>query len=147
MLFFFHFSKSKLLFSKILKKNHLFLIMNFESCYKLLLHHNYFWSKNFWQWNDSPFKIFWNLHGHAFCFFIFSIWKNTTTLLLMIHLKCTVVHFANLNSSSINKPFLNCVASDVLFLFFQFLIYVYFNEAFVKSFMKKISFHNKNFQK
>ena len=33
--------------------------------------------------------------------------RNNTTPLLMIHLKCTVVHYANLNSSSINKPFLN----------------------------------------
>ena len=28
----------------------------------------------------------------------------------------------------------------------QFLIYVYFNDAFVKNFMKKLSFFNANFQ-
>ena len=54
----------------------------------------------------------------------------------MIHLKCTDVHYANLNSSSINKPYCK------LFRFFQFLIYVYFSEIFVK----KLSFLNINFQ-
>ena len=59
-----------------------------------------------------------------------------TTSLLMIHWKCTVVHYANLNSSSINKPFLNYGLLNMLFCFFRFLIYVYFNEAFVKNFVK-----------
>ena len=65
--------------------------------------------------------------------------RNITTSFLMMHLKCTVVNYANLNSSSINKPFLNMLfnrPSNMLFRFFQFLIYVYFNEAFVKKFMK-----------
>ena len=35
-----------------------------------------FWSTYFWQWNDGPFKIFWNFTGNAFCFFIFSKWKK-----------------------------------------------------------------------
>ena len=56
--------------------------------------------------------------------------RNITTSLLMIHLKCAVVHYANLNSSSINKPFLNYGLLNMLFRFFQFLIYVYFNEFF-----------------
>ena len=74
--------------------------------------------------------------------------RNITTSLLMIHLKCTVVHYANihlkctvvhyanLNSSSKNKPFLNYGLLNMLFRFFRFLIYVYFSEAFVKKFMK-----------
>ena len=62
--------------------------------------------------------------------------RNITTSLLMIHLKCTVVHYANLNSSSKNKPFLNYGSLNMLFRFFRFLIYVYFNEAFAKKFMK-----------
>ena len=32
--------------------------------------------------------------------------RNITTSLLMIHLKCTVVHYANLNWSSMTKSFL-----------------------------------------
>ena len=34
----------------------------------------------------------------------------------------------------------------MLFLSFRFLICVYFNEAFVKKFMKELSFFNTNFQ-
>ena len=61
--------------------------------------------------------------------------RNITSSLLMIHLKCTVVHYSNLNSSSINKPFLNYGPLNMLYFFsffFWFLIYVYFNEVFVK---------------
>ena len=46
--------------------------------------------------------------------------KNIATFLLMIHLKCTV-HYASLNSSSVNKPFLNYGLLNVLFRFFYFL--------------------------
>ena len=59
------------------------------------------------------------------------------------------MHYANLNSSSINKLFLNCGPLNMLFrfcFFFQFLIYVCFNEAFFNKFMKKLSFFNTNFQ-
>ena len=62
--------------------------------------------------------------------------RNITTSLLMIHLKCTVVHYSNLNSSSINKPFLNYGPLNMLFRFFRFLIYVYFNAALAKKFTK-----------
>ena len=44
----------------------------------------------------------------------------------MIHLKCTVVHYANLNSSILK---LRAVEHAIPLGFF---IYVYFNEAFVK---------------
>ena len=72
--------------------------------------------------------------------------RNITTSLLMIHLKCTVVHYANLNSSSKNKAFLNYGSLNMLFRFFRFLIYVYFNETFVKKLMKQLSSFNTNFQ-
>ena len=62
--------------------------------------------------------------------------RNMTTSFLMIHLKCTVVHHTNLNWSSKNKPFWNYGSLKMLFCFFPFLICVYFNEAFVKIFMK-----------
>ena len=51
------------------------------------------------------------------------------------------LHYA----STINKPYLQAVFAARLF-FFQFLIYVYFSEPFVKNFMKKLAFFNKNFQ-
>ena len=53
-----------------------FFIMNFESYYEVLLRYKYFWSTHFWLWNNDPFKIFWNLHGNAFYFFISSKWKK-----------------------------------------------------------------------
>ena len=46
----------------------------------------------------------------------------------MIHLKCTVVHYANLNSSILKL----WVVEYAISFFFSFIIYVYFNEAFVK---------------
>ena len=70
----------------------------------------------------SLLKIGLNLNGNAFCFLIFSFnERNIATSLLMIHLKCTVVHYANLNSSSINKPYLLAVEYTFLLFFFDFL--------------------------
>ena len=79
--------------------------------------------------------FFFNLHGYAFWLF-FRNERKMTASLLMIHLKCTLVHYTNLNWSSENKLFLNYGSLNMLFCFFQFLIYVYFNEAFVKIFIK-----------
>ena len=47
--------------------------------------------------------------------------RNIATSLLMRHLKCTVVHYANLNSSSINKPYLGAVEYAILFFYFFFV--------------------------
>ena len=63
----------------------------------------------------------------------------------MIHLTFTAVHYANLNSSSLNKYYLQAVEYTISF-FFPFHIYVCFNDAFIKNFMKKLSFFNANFQ-
>ena len=78
--------------------------------------------------------------------FIFSKSKNITNSLLMLHLKCTVAHYDSLNSSLTNKPFLNHGSLNMLFCFFGFLIYIYFNNKFAKNFIKKLSFFNTNFQ-
>ena len=72
--------------------------------------------------------------------------RNIATSLLMTHLKYSIVRCANLNSSSINKLFLSYGPSKILFCFFRFLINVYFNNDFVKNFMKKLSFFTTNFQ-
>ena len=59
----------------------------------------------------------------------------------------------NLSSSSINKSYLRTIEYAISFFFsisylhylrFLILMYVYFNEAFVKNFMGKLSFFNKN---
>ena len=73
---FFHFSKFQMTIVKNFMEKPSFFKMDFEGSYEVLLHHKYFWSTLFWQWNCGPFKTFWNLHGNAFCFFIFSKWKK-----------------------------------------------------------------------
>ena len=65
--------------------------------------------------------------------------RNITTSVWMIHLKCTVVYYANLNSSSINKPYLRAVEYAISF-FFNFFIYVYFNKIFFKNLKNTIIF-------
>ena len=75
---------------------------------------------------------------------LFLCFLNITTSHLMIHLKCAIVHYTNLNSSSKKKSHLRATEHAISFI--QFLIYVYFNEAFAKNFMKKLSFFNTNFQ-
>ena len=67
----------------------------------------------------------------------------------MEHFKCTFVHYANFNTTSLNKHCLRAVESAISF--FQFSIYVYFNDAFVKTSktfktMNKLSFFNASFQ-
>ena len=44
--------------------------------------------------------------------------RNITTSLLMIHLKCAVVHYVNLNSSSTNNLYLRTVEYVISFFFF-----------------------------
>ena len=135
MLFFnfslFYFSKLKMTIVKRLMEKPSFSIIDFEGSYEVLLGHRYFWSTHFWHWKDGHF------YGTAFYFFLNE--KNIATSLLVIRLKCTVVYYANLNSSSINKPYLQAVEYTISFLFL-FLIYVYFNEAFVKNFLKNYYF-------
>ena len=66
--------------------------------------------------------------------------RNITTSLLMIHLKCAVVHYVNLNSSSTNNLYLRTVEYVISFsfFFFEIIFCIYFNEAFIKNFMKKL---------
>ena len=47
--------------------------------------------------------------------------RNIRTSLLMIHLKCAAVHYANLNSSSINKPYLRAVEYAISFFSISYL--------------------------
>ena len=73
------------------------------------------------------------------CCFLFVL-RGLATSLLMIHLKCAVVYYAILNSSSIKKPYLRTVEYAFFFFFFRILIYDCFNEDFIKNFLKKLSF-------
>ena len=82
------------------------------------------------------------------CFFVslfFSKWRKYCSLTFEDTFKVFKV-FANLNSSSINIPYLYGLL-DVLFRFFRFVIYIHINVPYVKNFMKKLSLFNTNFQK
>ena len=70
--------------------------------------------------------------------------RNITTSLVIIHLKCAVVRYANLNSSSINMPYLRAVEYAIQFFLIFYLCL--FQQSFVKNFMKILSFFNTNFQ-
>ena len=90
----------------------------------------------------QPFLVFFEISTemHYVSLFLLNE-RNITTSLLMIRLNCTVVHYANVNSSSssINKPYLRTVEYAILFFlsieFVIFLIYIYFDEASVKNFI------------
>ena len=57
--------------------------------------------------------------------------RKIITSLLMIHLKCAVVRYSNLNSRSINKPYLRAVEYDISF-FFDFLFIFIFTRLLQK---------------
>ena len=63
--------------------------------------------------------------------------KSITTSLLMIHLKYTIVHYSNLNSSSISKPFLNYGPLNMLF-FFSFFYNFLFTFILTRLLSKKL---------
>ena len=131
--FFFTFPNFNWLLPKILRKNHLF--------------YNGF--RRFFDNKTTALLTFFEISAemhYASLFFLNE--RNITTSLLMIYLKCTVLHYADLNLSYINKPYLQAVEYAILFFcFFRFLIYGYFKEAFAKkNFKKKLSFCNTNFQ-
>ena len=67
---------------------------------------------------------------------------NVPIPLMTIHLKRTAVHHANLKQAVFKLQ----ATKYALFFFFRFLIYVCFNENFVKNVMKKLSVFNTNFQ-
>ena len=75
------------------------------------------------------------------CFFVslfFSKWRKCCSLTFEDTFKVFKV-FANLNSSSINIPYLYGLL-DVLFRFFRFVIYIHINVLYVKNFMKNSHF-------
>ena len=64
------------------------------------------------------FKIFREMH---FVSLFLLNERNIKNSLLMIHLKYTVAHYANLNSSSINKPYLRFVEYAISFFLISYL--------------------------
>ena len=114
------------------------LIIDFEGFYEVLPRHKYFYLHIFGNETTALlifFEISMEMH---FVSLFFLNEKNITTSLLMVHLKCTVVHYAILNPSSMSTPFLNYGPLNMLFYFFDF--FVYFNEDFIKNFTKHYHF-------
>ena len=92
----FHFSKFQMTIIKNLMEKPSFFIMDFEGSYEVL---KYLWSSVHTFNNETTallkfFGIFTEMH---FVSLFFLNERNIMTSILMIHLKCTVVHYANTN--------------------------------------------------
>ena len=99
------------------------------------------------------FEICTEIH---FVFLFFLNEKNISTSLLIIHLKCdvmycyvlfpfTIYNYANLNSSSLSKPYLRAVEYAILLLFDILYIFILM-KLLSKILLKKLSLFNTNFQ-
>ena len=143
---FFHFPKFEMTTVKNLMKNQPFIkwisrvLMKF--CYVIK---NIFDLHTFDNERTDHLKFFEISTEMHFVSLFFLHEGNVTISLLIIHVKCTVVHYVKLNSSSLNKHYSRAV--EYAISFFRFLIYVYFNDASIKNFMEKLLFFNANFQK
>ena len=120
-------------------------MMDIKSSYKLLLSHKDLRSRNFWQWNDGPLKIFKNLYGNAFSLLVFIKGKIIAVCHLMIHIKCGAIIFLNENWRSLKQRFWNNGPSNMLSHFFMFFIFSYLYGIFAENFMKKLSLFKMNF--
>ena len=116
---FFIFPNFKWLLWKVLCKNHLFLQWILRVLIKFYYVLNMFGPHTFDIERTALLKIFEISTKTYFISLVFLNEKNIKTSLL-IYWKCVVVHYRSLNSSSINKPYLWV--------------------AFIKNFMKKLSF-------
>ena len=75
------------------------------------------------KWNGGPFNFFSICTDIHFGSLFFPNERNMAISLLMIHLKCTVVHYTNLNWSFKNKSSLSYGSLNILFrFFFRFFI-------------------------
>ena len=108
--FFFTFPNFNWLLPKILRKNHLF--------------YNGF--RRFFDNKTTALLTFFEISAEMhYASLSFLNERNITTLLLMKHLKCTVLHYADLNLSYINKPYLQAVEYAILFFLFFSISYLW----------------------
>ena len=121
-IFVFIFPKFKWLLLKILRKNFLF----YNGFLKFL-------------WSSTSSEIF------LIYKFLTMKRRPFENFLKFVHLKCTVAHYAHLNSSPINKPFLNYGLSNMLFCFF--LVFLFFFWYFLKRLLSKTFWKNYRFLK
>ena len=114
---FFHFSIFQMTIVKNVMEKPFFFIIDIVDFYEILLRRKYFRSTYFWQWDKVLLKFFEiSMEMHFVSLFPLNE-GDITTSFLMIHLKCTVVHYNNLNPSSINNPLLRDVEYVTLFFF------------------------------
>ena len=142
MLFFnfglFHFPKFQITIVKNFMEKPSFFIMDFESSNEVLLRHNYFDVQIFDNETTALLNIFEICTEMCFVSIFFLNERNITISLLIIATfkEYCFAWYVKLSSRSIIKSFLNYMPPNMLFRFFRFLIYVYFNEAFVKNLSK-----------
>ena len=74
---------------------------------------------------NHPFLFSENSMEIHFVYLFFVNERNITTSLLMISLKLTVVHYANVSSSSINKSNLRAAEYGISFLFVFFISFLF----------------------
>ena len=106
---------------KILRKNHPFSYCISRVLMKVYYVTNIFDLYTFHNETTTFLKFFEIYTEMDFVSLFFLNEKNITTSLLMIHLKHTVVHYANLNSSSINKPYLRAVEYAISFFSISYI--------------------------
>ena len=117
----FYFSKFQMTIVKNLTNNHQLFIMDFKSPFEVLLRHKYFYLQVFHNETAALLKFF-EIYTKMRFASLFSLnERNIATSLFVIHLKCTVVYYANLKSSSIDQPFLNQGPSNMLFFYFSLM--------------------------
>ena len=108
------------------------LVKDFEGSQVVLLRHNFFYLRIFDNEAAIILKFFEVCMEMHFVSLFFLKERNIATSLLMIHLKCSIVHYANQAPQTSRSYW----PLNMLFHFFRFLIYVYFNEAFVEKIFK-----------
>ena len=89
-------------------------MMDFEGSDEVLVRHNIFDLDSFDSETTALLKVFEIWTEMHFLSLVFRNEKNITTSFLIIQLKCAIVHYANLNLSSINKPYLRAVEYAIL---------------------------------
>ena len=93
--------------------------MDFKGSHKVL--QNFFDLYFFHNETMAPLKFF-EISTEILSLYLFEMKeRNITTSLLKIYLKYAVVHYANLNSSTINKPDLRAVQYVISFFSISFL--------------------------
>ena len=118
---FFIFPSFKCLLSKIFWEVHPFLQWISSVLKKFFYVTNIFDLHTFDNETTALLKFFEISAEIHFVSLFFITERNISTSLLMIHLKCTIVYYANLNWSSINKPYLRTVEYAILFFSISYL--------------------------